>query len=679
MNAPFLDTVHANPWAQELVDLPSLNADASDAIESAIHDIRETARHRPRALRASAVTVLGPAGAGKTHLFARLRRRLGPRAVFVHIRPLVGTEMTARFVLHEIVRQLGFVSGELRQIDALVGSLLSYVTGSPSGFPRFFLEETTRLERDARFDRLEHAVDLLLMNWQDIDESYLRRLLSVPFEKSPIDRAYLAWLSGRELDAVQLERAGAKEALGDEVVMPALRSLAVGASVGAPIVVVFDQLENLIERERESARLLAYAQLTTELVDTAPGLVLVQMALDTEWAAGIEPSFNLAQRSRLTMNRQLLGLPTPREREELLRLWVDRLPDKAAPFPWPFGEARLGRLCGETGMTPRMLLLALRQAVLEAPSLVDKDERAPVNGIDAAKPDGIAPALSTDASPGAPALDEALAKTFDEYLVDARQLLDEAAEQKRCIDAWRLTDGLLCAIRFASGLEIVDSRASRTAQIRVRRGPSDVHVALLQQPHHRTIGTALNKLADLVREQEVIVIRERAHEFPPTWTDTLARRGALLKNARAVWHALERDDAVRLLALDEMLKAARSRDITDDAGCSLEEEVVARWVVRSLAVESWPVVAALMGDQPREEFSPSSPAKPTPPPSGAATTLVLPVLSRLRLASLERLIRETARVDRTITRATVLAELEALSSRVRWVGRTIVYFSGEEP
>src|SRR5262249_33808717 len=153
--------------------------------------------------------------------------------------------------------------------------------------------------------------DLLLMTWQDLDESYLRRLLAVPFQKSPFDRAHLAWLSGRELDQVQLERVGATNSLGEEIVMPALRSLAAAASLGAPSTVVFDQLETLIERERETSRLLSYAQLTTELVDAVPGLVIVQMALDTEWDRSIEPSFNLAQRSRLAMNRLLLGLPTP--------------------------------------------------------------------------------------------------------------------------------------------------------------------------------------------------------------------------------------------------------------------------------------------------------------------------------------------------------------------------------
>jgi hypothetical protein len=655
MTAWFLEAVHANPWGADFVDLPALNSAASDAIETAVRNVREVARTEPSALRSACLTVLGPAGAGKTHLFGRLRARLGPRAVFVHIRPLVGTEMTPRFVLHEIVRQLGFVSGDLRQVDALVGSLLAHVMGSSAGFPRFFVEDTAHLDPNARAERLEQMLNQLLDKWQELDESYLRRLLTVPFQKSPTDRALLAWLSGRELDTVQLERAGATAALGEEIVVPALKSLAAAASVGAPIVVVFDQLENLIDRDLESSRLFAYAQLTTDLVDTVHGLVIVQMALDTEWDRSIEPSFNLAQRSRLGMHRHLLGLPTPKEREDLLRLWVDRLPDKPQAFPWPLGERRLGLLCGEAGMTPRMLLIALRQALDDGPTASPAGESESVR----------------DETEEQNRTKDALGSTWNEYLANARELLDEVADQKRCLDPWRLTDGILSMLRFVPGLEAVDVRASRPAQVRIARGSKDVHVSLLHQPHHKSIGAALTKLIELARSHEVLVVRERAQEFPPTWNDTLARRSALLKESNARWLSLEREDAARLLALDEMLKAARSRDVTDHAGRALQEEDVSAWVRASLDVRSWTLARALQGERTAEDAT--EPGEAPVPPVRPTSGLVLSALTRLRLLSLERLVREIVRVDRFATRASILSELESLSHRVRWVGRSIVY------
>ena len=93
---------HADPWAKQFVDLARLNAGASDAIGEAIAHVRERAREDLAELRARSILVLGPAGAGKTHLFARLRKKLGPCAIFVHLRPLLGAEMTPRYVVDQI-------------------------------------------------------------------------------------------------------------------------------------------------------------------------------------------------------------------------------------------------------------------------------------------------------------------------------------------------------------------------------------------------------------------------------------------------------------------------------------------------------------------------------------------------------------------------------------------------
>jgi hypothetical protein len=56
----------------------------------------------------------------------------------------------------------------------------------------------------------------------------------------------------------------------------------------------------------------------------------------------------------------------------------------------------------------------------------------------------------------------------------------------------------------------------------------------------------------------------------------------------------------------------------------------------------------------------------------AATGATLAVLRRLRVASLDRLIREVTRVQPESNRAAILAELEAAGQRVLWFGRSIV-------
>ncbi|HWA70763.1 MAG TPA: hypothetical protein VG937_00440 [Polyangiaceae bacterium] len=659
MSLVFLESVHADPWAEAFIDLPSLNASTSRAIEASVGRIREVARSHPQSLRSTSLVVLGPPGAGKTHLFSRLRRKLGPRAVFVHVRPLVHTEITPRFVLGEIVNQLGYathgVSG-LPQAHAMVGSLLAHLSGQDVFFPSAFLTECESLSETERDARLDAAVERVLEVWQEVDEGYLRRLLQVPFAKTPaMRRALLAWLSGRDCDATQLQRIGATASLGEEVAPSALRTLAVVASLGAPIVIVFDQLENLVDADGPGPRLLSYANLTSELVDSVRGLVLVHMALDTEWSRGIEPSLNLSQRSRLLMARETLSLPTPSQREELLALWINELPERASAFPWPFTEAQAKRLCHAPGVTPRMLLIECRRAFHG--ELVD-GEREP----ERAKAD----------APASPAATGGLAAEWEERLAAARRVTEEAAERRACLDVARLADGLLACSRFLSGATLSAAKPADAGQLTLTRGAASARVAILHQAHFKSLGSAIAKLTALAQRGPVIVLRERSHDLLPTWKDTLAKRSALLSTGRARWVWLEREDAVLLFALDSLLQGARSGDVADEHGNPLSEAAVVEWVGATLNVRAWQVLRDILSEEsPEPELSPT-PAPPGSVATGPTSGAALALLRRLRIASLDRIVREVTRLDPGATRASVMAELEQNSKHVSWFGRTII-------
>jgi hypothetical protein len=641
MSSAFLEAIHADPWSEDLVDLAELNASTSVAIETSVNRLRELARSQPSALRSTSMVVLGPPGAGKTHLFARLRRRFGPRAVFVHIRPLVHTELSVRFVLGETVRQLSYSTHSLKQIDALVGSLLAHLAGADVSFPSTFLSEYEALDEAAREERLEQALERVLERWQEADESYLRRLLRAPFAKPAEQRALLAWLSGRDCDVSQLVRIGATASLADELCPAALKTLSAVAALGAPIVLVFDQLENLVEPGGLSGRLLAYGNLVAELADSMRGLMMVHMALDTEWSRAIEPAFNLSQRSRLLMQRQTLALPTPAQREELLRLWIERLEEREAPFPWPLGERRLARLKAEAGLTPRMLLVEFRTALQGEPD-----------------------AEAEDPSVG-------LAAEWEQRLLAAHKLLDEASEQRTLVDAARLVDGLLACTRFVPSLSLKPSPPKDPAQLTLDRAGEVRKVAVLQHGSHKSLGGALAKLTTLSSQHPVTAIRERTHELPPTWKDTREKRHKLLATRGAQWIDLDREDAARLLALDELLQCARSGDITDARGQPVSEDSVVAWASAHLDPGGWSIARELgeVRIEPESADAPSRPereaAKVTRP--GHALTL----LEKLRLASLDRIVREVTRIDSNATRASVIDEL-ASSDSVKWFGRNIV-------
>lgn len=646
MSRAFLEAVHADPWSEDFIDLPTLNAAAGEAIEAAIVKLRETARTEPKALRSTSLVVLGSPGAGKTHLFSRLRRRLGPRATFVHIRPLVHAEMTPRFVLGEIASQLAHSTQNLAQISAVVGSLLAHLSGASTEYPSMFLDEYQHLSERDREERLDAALERALTSWPDLDESYLRRLMHAPFAQGPTRRALLAWLSGRDCDVAQLQRIGATASLSEDVAMLAIRTLATVAAPGAPIVLVFDQLENLVENGSAGSRLLAYAHLTSELVDSVRGLTLVHMALDTEWDRGIEPALNLPQRSRLIMRRETLALPMSKEREDLLRLWCERLTDAEAPFPWPLGEARLARLRTQPGLTPRMLLIECRRALDGEPEVPVEDDEGD--------------------DERAASQDDGLQAEWQGALARARRLVSDASEQRVPVDAARLADGLLAAGRFLTNAELSTEKRG-TTRLKLKTPMTTLRLAILSEAHPRSLGSALTKLTALSKEESIVALRERARDLPPTWKDTLAKRQALLATGRARWLDVDTDDCANLLALGELLQAARSGDVTNGQGRPVQEDAVVAWVQAQLDVPAWHVLAELLN--PREDDDVDTP-QPLPP--GARSEHSLSTLRRLRIASIDRLVREVIRVEPAATRASVLAELENAGSRVGWFGRAIV-------
>ncbi|HTV17747.1 MAG TPA: hypothetical protein VMG12_03725 [Polyangiaceae bacterium] len=706
MSRAFFDSVHADPWAQDFLDLASLNAHATAAVEEAIEHVRRTAREEARALRSTSIVILGPPGAGKTHLFARLRRKLGPRGVFVLVRPLVHAEMTPRFVLGEIVRQLAFAAPRgLSQAHALVGSVLGRLDGVGPGFPSTVLAEYRDFTPEQRAARLERAIERLLAIWPELDVSYLSRLLEVPFANTQTERALLAWLSGVDCDQAQLQRIGATASLGDTRALPALRTLAAACSLGAPIVLVFDQLENLMDASGAGLRLRAYANLAAEYVDTLRGSVLVHLALDSEWSRGIEPTFNLAQQSRIVMRREVLALPKSSERQALLKLYYQQVLKPKAPFPWPLGTARMERLCNDPGYTPRMLLIefrdALQAATHEEVAAAPASEPPPPAPVSApAAPEPAAPASTPEPEPESRTTPQRrdVASEWLGRLRSARDAVRTSSDDRVPLHAARLADGVLALGRFVPEL-VINARARPPAQLAIENGDEVERVAILQESNHRSLAAVLARLTRLTEQSRVVVLRERARELPPSWAEPLRRRTQLIATGRARWIDIDPEDCARILTLASFLQAARSGDVTDTRGQAVNEAEVIDWVEATLDVASWPLSQSLLGVLPAKQEEPASqrPAeddersvpesfiKELAPdikrrrrPLPADRFSALPTLQKLRVASFERLVREVLRVDPKATRASVLAELDAAGDHVRWIGRSIVFLREHE-
>ena len=449
--------------------------------------------------------VLGPPGSGKTHLFGRLRRKLGPRAILVHLRPLVGADLGPRYLVGQIFNQLSQVTHEVAQVDSLVGSLIARVHGGDVEKPRLMLEDFRHIDGNDQHRMLERIIEACLEARPQLDEAVLRALLQLPMLPTLFRTATLCWLGGYELDPAQSARIGVTSALPDERLMGALSTLAAIANAAAPLVLVFDQLENLIDASESDGRVRAYAGLIAELVDTVPGMVIVQMAVDADWVRDIEPRFGQAQKSRLLGLRHLLQLPNATQRQELLERWVERLPDREEPFPWPFTPSQVENWKSLPGMTPRMLLLAAERALAEYEATPD-----------------------TELVEEPEALDEKLQRQWQKHIEAARLQIDEAASAQRGPEPEHLADALLL---LGSWVGASSTRARDGAIVSKINGELR-HLYFLHDVHPRTIAARLRRWVESTESR--VVLREQWREFPTTWhavkklaDEFTARPGAL--------------------------------------------------------------------------------------------------------------------------------------------------------
>jgi hypothetical protein len=688
MSSPF-DREHADAWASDFVDVESLNARTTETILRSIDAIRDTSRRDPDDLRSRSVLVLGPAGAGKTHLFARLRKKCGPRAAFVLMRPEISSDPTPRHVLAACVDALQRrpMGGDERQLDIVILSALALLEGQGVKWPNAFLDELRSAPKDEREELLSRAVEGIADRYPEVNLPWLEKFLALPVAAAPDRRAALTWLSGREPDSTQLERLGLQEPLPDTSVLPALRTLAIIAAYSTPIVVVFDQLENLIDDEGGAGRIHAHARLIAELFDSVRGLVLVQMALDAEWVQRIRPAFSASERSRLEAHVEALELPTPAARAALVEAWIGRLPpDERRGAPWPFSTTEWQSWMNAPGVTPRMLMIACREASRRPEGAIDE--------VAACLPGSAQEKETPDER------EDRLREIWEERRALTRTDLAAAQDDGRPIDAERLASGLGAALKLVHGVRVEPKRTRQPQDLRIMGAGRDTDVFVIQHGHPRSACAALQRAKSAAGDRAVLALRESARPFPPTWH----RAGELLKElssqSNATWSEVQPAEVVDLLAVHDLLSLARSQDLTGRDGAPLPEELVHLWAKSSLEIEAWPTIAAaisrasVVSEAPVRTSSPPSPSPPeerrpsTPPSSprlkegsGAAEKkleagLSATVLMKLRLASVDRVVRETRVQDPKATRASVLKDLRALGQRIRWLGRAIVVWNG---
>lgn len=612
------------PFADDFIDVAGLNAHVSSSLGARIEDVRARARLGQRS-PAKAYAVLGAAGGGKTHIFARLRHREGLRATLILLRPFFGVSLGPRDVLATVIDQLCLpVRGSaLTHLEVLTAPWLGEVdAGSAAGeagdegvararpeaaFPSAAMEAVRALTPAERADRVEQAVSEVLQSLPEAaPAAHLARALFGLGELARAERwAELAWLSGREPRRAEgqerTEREGAP--LSEADVAHLLRIVSVLAAPVAPLVLTFDQLENLAGDG--DARVLGYGNLVAELVDTVPCLTIAQLALTSEWMMFIEPRLTLPQRTRVAGEVLTLESPDRAQREQLLRAWHARLgpPNGRGGrkrFPSPLSPEALEALLTAPGMTPRLLLVGLSRAVAGKPA-----EQG---------------ALTAEApQPRPQSRADGVWALWEAERARVRDELEKKAEAGAAVDAAELAEGLTRALGFAASVETETGAARERSLTLVRSAGGAATVVYVTGTHHRSVGAALARAVELAQAGKTVVVRERRLEVPSTWGIACEHRAAFEQQANARWLWLEPDEVAHLLALARLWSRVGAAQVCLPG----LEEVVTQAELRSTMAERAPphtwrapaLIVSWLSDVPR---APASQAAPTPSPTQAS-------------------------------------------------------------
>jgi len=275
-----------------------------------------------------------------------------------------------------------------------------------------------------------------------------------------------------------------------------------------------------------------------------------------------------------------------------------------------------------------------------------------------------------------------LAQAWEEGLRRARAEIDDQDQLEQGASPEVLADGLIHLVRLAPGLGLVRSQGPEQLQVGTPGG--ELRVAFIHQTNPRSITTALGRLGSGPGPR--LGIRERWRPLKPTWKVTLARREALLAQPEVRWHWLDRKDAERLLALDSLLKAAVSRDLSGPGGIPFEPEQVKAWIGQALDLQDWELVRTLNGAAGAADAEAPAAAAPRPAAGPLPPALVRPQaspalarLGQLRVASVDRLLRECRQAGQGPSRRELVADLRRAGAEVTWIGENIVCLEGDRP
>lgn len=361
--------------ADDFCDVASINETAFKALLDDIESVNDDSKTRAR-------FVVGPAGSGKSHLFARLRRKL-PNGQFTFIcNPPTAVPHIKRFILRKIVsgmdKPVMGAGGPLpyTQLQCMVYSLLR----------RFLKQKSWNVDRiHERWGELSPAQSS--QNMKKLEKGlakspelailiHVSRVLARVLDK---EKRHLAasWLSGNQnLSENDLHCLGVPGPLGDDEISELMKQLGRLSSGAGPIVLILDQLDILGRPDQ-------IQEMESLMIDLNDGsrnwyvvVSLVQEKFDLWYSTLSDPfkeRFGIITENSVTLaTAELSGLSEEQRRQLIVarlatpRLVSQRKSDRIDDPYYPLSMAAVQELACSDIANARMLIQKALNAYIAA-------------------------------------------------------------------------------------------------------------------------------------------------------------------------------------------------------------------------------------------------------------------------------------------------------------------------
>lgn len=359
----------------DFLDVESINEPAFKAIFSDIELVNSDRKTR-------ALFLVGAAGSGKSHLFARLRRKLADGQLTFVSNPPTAVAHIKRFVLNKVVcgmrKPVIGPDGSLpfSQLQRIVYSLLQRIL-KPKGLNPNRIHRWWKKVSRAQYANILQSWEKALADLPPLElPVHWRRVLFRILDDERRDLA-VSWLSGNQaLREADHKCLGVQGPLGDDEISELLKQLG-HLSIGAgPIILILDQLDTLVK----SDQIREIENLMIDLNDGSRNwYVIVSLVHEKfdNWFSVLSTPFKerfgtITHDSVILTNAELCSLSREQRRELIMarlgapQLKLQRESDGIDDSYYPLVASEIELLSRSEISTPRRLIQKAQQAYIGA-------------------------------------------------------------------------------------------------------------------------------------------------------------------------------------------------------------------------------------------------------------------------------------------------------------------------